>query len=140
MRLIRERPSHDREATIGTLQRVVDAAVSPMRAEKLSDEAQRARELTGMAIECGRVASLPSSYDVVDASALSLWLAARLPFTPRLLTDIIGATCPLARLQGVVDALRLLVEPCPRRFRPFHRLRLEEDPAGRLLVDRNVEK
>ena len=139
MRLLRERPSHDRSTTIGILQRVVDNAITPARAERLRDEAERARELTKASIDRGIVAQWKAGgYELLDGPELSLWLAGRLPLTPSLLVDLIACTCPMRRMQDVVDAMRLLVEPGPRRSRPEHRFELVVDAEGQLQVDKRM--
>lgn len=137
MRLLRERPSHDRTTTIGIFQRVVDQAITPARAARLLDEAHRARELSEKCEEQWHlIEGRAAGCELLDASHLSLWLAARLPLAPRLLVDVVSSTCPLGRLQDVVDAMHLLVEPNPRRSRPAHRFRVVETPEGTLQVEK----
>ena len=129
VRLIRSRPSHDKTAIVGVLQRVVDVSMTPERAARLSDEAQWARQLASLAVE-KQYLHMPQpaemTTELMDASTLSLWLAARLPLAPKLLAQLIASTCPLTRMRDVVDAMRLLCEPSPRRERPTHRLKLRE--------------
>ena len=43
-----------------------------------------------------------------DASALSLWLAARLPLTSALRLHLLDCACPLKRMRDVVDAMQLI--------------------------------
>ena len=146
VRLLKERPSHDRSSSIGTMQRLVDVAITPARAARLVDEASRARELTALAVEQSHLerhegfASVQKAADLLDAPKLSLFLAGRLPLTPRLLAEFIACSCPLGRMKDVVDAMRLLTEPSPRRSRPGHRFQLRESPSGSgaLIVDKNV--
>ena len=82
VRLIRSRPSHDKTAIVGVLQRVVDVSMTPERAARLSDEAQWARQLASLAVE-KQYLHMPQpaemTTELMDASTLSLWLAARLP-------------------------------------------------------------
>ena len=139
VRLLRERPSHDRTHMTGVLHRVVDVPITPARAAKLSDEAMRAHELRVRVAELEAGANIDTlrAWDVLKPSALSLALAARLPLTPSVLTRLLESTCPLGRLQGVVDAMRLLVEPLPRRWREGHQLVVREDHEGRVCIDRN---
>ena len=139
VRLLRERPSADRTHSIGVLQRVVDVGISPARAAKLADEAMRANELKAQLTEQDDSSGLVTLHtEALDPSTLSIALAARLPLTPSVLAGIIESTCPLARLQAVVDAMRLLVEPLPRRPRDAHRFRLrQEEESGMLRVDLN---
>ena len=141
VRLLRERPSHDRTTTIGILQRLVDVSLPQARAEKLKDEAHWARELTWAAVERGH-SELQGGVDYMDAPSLSLWLAGRLPLSPRVLSELIACTCPLSRMQDVVDAMRLLAEPGPRRERRGHRYRLracEDDETWGVAVDKASE-
>ena len=57
-----------------------------------------------------------------------------LPLSPCVQLDVLGSTCPLMRMHTVVDALRLLLEPGPRRWRGEHRFRLRSAADGTLLV------
>ena len=62
-------------------------------------------------------------------------ISARDALSPRLLGDLLSSTCPLARMMDVLDAMRLLCEPSPRRQRVGHRFQLVET-EGNLVVDK----
>ena len=145
VRLLRERPSHDRTSTVAVLQHVEDIEVSSAaRAERIADEANRARDLACLATERNQLRSpaVPAT-EVLDAANLSLWLAARLPLTARLQADLLATTCPLRRIQDVVDAMRLLTESTPRRKRTGHRFRLleaDEEDESLFVVDKSNDR
>ena len=117
---------------------------SAARAERIADEANRARDLACLATERNQLRSpaVPAT-EVLDAANLSLWLAARLPLTARLQADLLATTCPLRRIQDVVDAMRLLTESTPRRKRTGHRFRLleaDEEDESLFVVDKSNDR
>ena len=136
---------HDRTSTVAVLQHVEDIEVSSAaRAERIADEANRARDLACLATERNQLRSpaVPAT-EVLDAANLSLWLAARLPLTARLQADLLATTCPLRRIQDVVDAMRLLTESTPRRKRTGHRFRLleaDEEDESLFVVDKSNDR
>ena len=54
-----------------------------------------------------------------DDEALSHWLAARLPLSTNLRAALLATLCPLRRMQDVVDAMRLLLDPLRARADSF---------------------
>ena len=126
--------------------------VSAARLERLEDEAAAARELVERGTAQG-ILSLESSTldeevggaDVcdprchplfpiqsqqpTDPSELSLWLGAHLPLSTGLRVAILSALCPLRRMQDIVDALRLLLDP-QRGQRRGHRFRVVSTPPA----------
>ena len=119
-----------------------DEVLSARREERLADEAMAARRLLSEAEDRGVVTLESSVLDeelggpVCDPRChplwpegppealpeLSLWLAARLPLSTDLRTHLLSTLCPLRRMQDVVDALRLILDP--HRSRPQHKYKL----------------
>ena len=107
------------------------------RAARIADETCWARELAADCAARGRLTAADPgerSSEDLDGASLSLFLAARLPLSPLLQADMLACTCPLTRLHDVVDSVRPLNEPSPRRERPGHRFVLREDGDSRLVV------
>lgn len=138
VRLVRERLSPER-IRLGVIERIADIGISVARAERLDDEASRALELLAALGAGNGIAELPlATAEQIEASRLSLWIGARLPLSARLHAGLLSCTCPLTRMRDVVDAMRLLAEPSPRRARPGHRFKLREEGSGgdaRLILD-----
>ena len=137
---------------LARLESVADDVPRGSRAERLQDEATRAKELMSL-VASRRMLELndeiaaavcdprahplwrPALRPPAQAEALSFWLAARLPLTAGLRASLLQATCPLRRLQDTVDAMRMLLQaapigPQPRPARFSHRFSLLAMPPA----------
>ena len=142
------------QPALSEVEPIADDKLSPVRAERLEDEALAAHELIARGTSTGAFTLESSALDEeigggelicnprchplhslqdeipLDGAQLSLWLGARLPLSTSLRVSLLSSLCPLKRLQDTVDAMRLLCDP-QRVHRKGHRFRLVVSHAAR---------